>query len=233
MTALFPEAGDSPADMREAIEHTVMELKSRGILTEMTPEEELAEIGNELSAKHGRDPTELIERYRRKAKEGGSRPIGRSAPPTASRISAAIAAASMPAVRRLRYPDGGRFPAPRSSAPRHRPACGGDVSRRHRGLRPSANTTSIFVGALRARHLVAEDLDQRLNPHAAYIGHAHPAPDRTARDDIGADPDRQSAGADRAAARACRTRRQGPPHPLPPDQCRARRTRRAHSPTSM
>jgi hypothetical protein len=47
-------------------------LQSRQILTEMTPEEELAVTGAELTASHGRDPAELLEGYRRKLKEGGA-----------------------------------------------------------------------------------------------------------------------------------------------------------------
>jgi len=46
-------------------------LIERGILTEQTPEEELAGVTAELGAYHGRDPAELLERFRRGAKEGG------------------------------------------------------------------------------------------------------------------------------------------------------------------
>ena len=62
----------TPAALRDAVERTVMELKSRQILTEMTAEEELAATAEELSAKHGRDPAEMLESYRRKLKEGGA-----------------------------------------------------------------------------------------------------------------------------------------------------------------
>src|SRR5581483_11824424 len=72
MAALFARPGDNPAGLREVIERTAMELKSRQILTELTAEEELAAIGEELSAKHGRDPAEMLENYRRKLKEGGA-----------------------------------------------------------------------------------------------------------------------------------------------------------------
>src|SRR5579862_6692267 len=52
MAALFAKPGKSiSAALRDAVERTVMELKSRQILTEMTAEEELAAIGDELSAK--------------------------------------------------------------------------------------------------------------------------------------------------------------------------------------
>ena len=72
MAALLAKSPDPPAGLRQAIEHTVMELKSRQILTELSAEEELAAAGEELSAKHGRDPSEMLENYRRKLKEGGA-----------------------------------------------------------------------------------------------------------------------------------------------------------------
>src|SRR3984885_13160612 len=70
LAALLAKPPDQPAALREAIERTVMELKSRQILTEMTADEELAATGEELSVKHGRDPAEMLESYRRKLKEG-------------------------------------------------------------------------------------------------------------------------------------------------------------------
>jgi FkbH-like protein len=46
-------------------------LIERGILTSLTPEEEMAALSAELSAVHGRDPALLLERLRRQAREGG------------------------------------------------------------------------------------------------------------------------------------------------------------------
>jgi len=46
-------------------------LIERGILTVLTPEEEMAALSAELSAVHGRDPALLLERLRRQAREGG------------------------------------------------------------------------------------------------------------------------------------------------------------------
>jgi FkbH-like protein len=46
-------------------------LRERGILTELSPEQELTAIADELSVHHGRDPAALLERRRREAKEGG------------------------------------------------------------------------------------------------------------------------------------------------------------------
>src|ERR1700733_7040142 len=72
MAALFPDMGDTPADSHDVIRRTVMELQAREILTEMTPEQELAAVGAELAAKHGRDPAELLERHRRDLQEGAA-----------------------------------------------------------------------------------------------------------------------------------------------------------------
>ncbi len=170
MTALFPDTGNSPADMRDIVEHTVMELKSRGILTELTPEQELAEIGNELSAKHGRDPTELIERYRREAKEGVA---------SYWAVGAAYGLDDLGGDRRrvdaLLFGDCDiqmeadflRREAARRGIDLHVSATFPDDTR----FAAERKHDIVFVGALRARHLVAEDVDG-INPHAAYIGHA-------------------------------------------------------------
>jgi FkbH-like protein len=56
---------------RDALEDCVKSLLERGILTEKTADEEVAEISEKLAATHGRDPAELLERYRRELKEGG------------------------------------------------------------------------------------------------------------------------------------------------------------------
>src|ERR1700735_1921568 len=169
MVALLAKPADTQAGLREAIERTVMELKSRQILTEMTPEDELAAIGGELSAKHGRDPEEMLENYRRKSKEGGSAywAVGASygiedLGGTHRRVDAVLFGdcdiqmeadfLRREAARRgidlhvaATFPDDIRFAGERKH----------DV---------------VFIGALRARHLVAEDIDG-FNPHAAYIGH--------------------------------------------------------------
>ena len=171
LAALLAKPTDDPAALREAIERTVTELKSRQILTEMTAEEELAAIGAELSEKHGRDPAEMLESYRRKSKEGGSAywAVGASYGVQdfggkRKRIDALLFGdcdiqmeadfLRQEAGRRgidlhvaATFPDDIRFAA----------------ERKH---------DLIFVGALRARHLIVEDLDNGLNPHAGYVAHA-------------------------------------------------------------
>jgi FkbH-like protein len=169
MMALFPEARDPPAVLRDIIERTVLELKSRQILTELTPEQELSAVGAELAAKHGRDPVELLERYRRDRKQGAASywSVGTSLGledfgVARQRVDAVLFGdcdiqmeadfLRREAARRgldlqvaATFPDDTRFAA----------------ERKH---------DAVFIGALRARHLVAEDIDGS-NPHAAYIGH--------------------------------------------------------------
>jgi FkbH-like protein len=55
---------------RDVIAGSIAGLVEREILTEKTPAEELAAAGAGLSATHGRDPAEMLERYRREVKEG-------------------------------------------------------------------------------------------------------------------------------------------------------------------
>jgi len=171
MAALFAKSADSSAGLRDAIERTVMELKSRQILTEMTAEEELAAIGEELSVKHGRDPAEMLENYRRKLKEGGADywAVGASYgledfSGTGRRVDAVLFGdcdIQMEA-------DFLRREAARRGIDLHVAATFPDDIR----FAAEHKHDVIFVGALRVRHLVAEDLGDGLNPHAAYIAHA-------------------------------------------------------------
>jgi FkbH-like protein len=55
---------------RDMIARSIAGLLERNILTERTSEEELAAVSGDLSATHGRDPGEMLERYRRGMKEG-------------------------------------------------------------------------------------------------------------------------------------------------------------------
>jgi FkbH-like protein len=48
----------------------VASLLERGVLTERTPDEERAEAASQLMETHGRDPGEMLERFRRRRKEG-------------------------------------------------------------------------------------------------------------------------------------------------------------------
>jgi FkbH-like protein len=69
MISLFAE----PQDVSEEVfgPGAFAPLIERGILTSLTPQEEMAALSAELSAVHGRDPAILLERLRRQAREGG------------------------------------------------------------------------------------------------------------------------------------------------------------------
>src|ERR1700733_306814 len=171
MAALFAKPADSSsAGLRDAIERTVAELKSRQILTEMTAEEELAATAEELSVKHGRDPAEMLESYRRKLKEGGAAywAVGASYgledfSGTRRRVDAVLFGdcdIQMEA-------DFLRKEAARRGIDLHVAATFPDDIR----FAGEHKHDIIFIGALRVRHLVAEDLGEGLNPHAPYVAH--------------------------------------------------------------
>jgi hypothetical protein len=54
----------------EAIERAIAGLVERKVLTDKTPEEEMASAGADLAPTHGRDPGEMLELYRRQSREG-------------------------------------------------------------------------------------------------------------------------------------------------------------------
>ena len=59
-----------PTDVAVQGDEFLTGLMARGILTEKTPEEETRHVAGLLGPYHGRDPDELLDRYRRKAREG-------------------------------------------------------------------------------------------------------------------------------------------------------------------
>jgi len=171
MTALFPEAGNTPTDLREVVERTVLDLLARQILTEKTPEEELAAVGAELAPQHGRDPAEILERYRRDLKEGAA---------SYWAVGAAYGLADLGAGGKRvdvillgdcdiqMEADFLRREAARRGIDLHVSASFPDDIRFVGERRHDA----VLIGALRARHLVAEDLADGLNPHAGFIAFA-------------------------------------------------------------
>ncbi len=66
----YPALAERVTHEPEAVLRTLQALVERGILTETDPDAELARIGAELSASHGRDPAALLERHRREARQG-------------------------------------------------------------------------------------------------------------------------------------------------------------------
>jgi len=57
-------------DEGEAAQGILAALIERGILTERSPEAELQHVAGVLSPYHGRDPAEMLDRFRREAREG-------------------------------------------------------------------------------------------------------------------------------------------------------------------
>lgn len=55
---------------QEMVLNTVANLMDRGLITDKSPDGEMAEIAETLSATHGRDPDDLLEQYRRRRSEG-------------------------------------------------------------------------------------------------------------------------------------------------------------------
>jgi hypothetical protein len=160
MAALLAKPGEATETLRGAVERTVTELQSRQILTELTPEDELAATAKELTAIHGR-----------KLKEGGD---------SYWAVGASYGLEDFSGVRRrvdaLLFGDCDlqmeadflRREAARRGIDLHVAATFPDDVR----FAGEHKHDVIFVGALRARHLIVEDLGNGLNPHAAYIAHA-------------------------------------------------------------
>ena len=171
MTALFPQARDTRTDLRDVIERTVLDLRERGILTDKTPEQELAAVGAELAPTHGRDPAEILERYRRDRQQGAASywAVGAS-------YGIDDFAATGESLDVILMGD--------CDIQMEADFLRREAARRGIDLRVSATFPddirfvgerkhdAVFIGALRARHLVADDLADGLNPHAAFIAFA-------------------------------------------------------------
>jgi FkbH-like protein len=171
MMALFPQARDSRTDLRDVIERTVLDLRERQILTDKTPEQELAAVGAELAPTHGRDPAEILERYRRDRQQG---------PASYWAVGASYGiddfAATGESLDVILMGD--------CDIQMEADFLRREAARRGIDLRVSATFPddirfvgerkhdAVFIGALRARHLVADDLTDGLNPHAAFIAFA-------------------------------------------------------------
>jgi FkbH-like protein len=64
---LAAELGCEP----EALAGALGALLERGVLTDRSPEDEAAAIGEQLAGSYGRDPGEMLEAFRRRTREGG------------------------------------------------------------------------------------------------------------------------------------------------------------------
>jgi len=172
----LPDDSDELAKLmgcdRAAVEGCVATLVERGVLTERSPEEELSDIVAKLSATHGRDPIELLERYRRELKEG-------SAPYWAAGTAQGLADLTGTG-KRLDVILYGECDIHMEADFLRR-----EAARRGLDLRVAATFPddfafarehrhdAILIGALRARHQIADELASgQTAHHATYVAHA-------------------------------------------------------------
>jgi FkbH-like protein len=149
--------------------NVVVTLLDRGLLTDKPGDEELADTAAKLGAVHGRDPEEMLDRYRREIKEG-VRPYWSVG---ASR-SVADLGTSRPRVDLLLLGDCDvqmeadflrRAAAERGIDLRIAATSPDDVR-----LAAEHRHDAILIGALSARHYITTDPPQGQNPpHAVYI----------------------------------------------------------------
>ena len=132
-------------------------LIERGVLTDKTPEEQLAAVSADLGAYHGRDPAELLERFRREAKEGGE---------TYWAAGAALGTADVAAGgHRLDLILFGDCDVHMESDFVRRDAAGRGIDLRVAATFPDDlrfaaehRHDAILIGALRARHMIADEV---------------------------------------------------------------------------
>jgi FkbH-like protein len=171
----FPAAFDEIAELlpdvpRETIEATVVDLFQRAFLTPKTPDEETAEIGQSLSGTYGRDPAEMLDRYRRARKEGVTgywsveKAYGLRTTAAATKLSVILLGdcdiqmeggflKSEAETRGIDLTVAASFPD--------------DLS-----LLAERPHDAVIVGALRARYLIAGDKPAGIAAHEDYIAHA-------------------------------------------------------------
>src|SRR5262249_9789585 len=146
-------------------------LSEREILTQASAEDELAAASAALGATHGRDPDELLEQYRRKRKEGGD--------PYWAAGSARTLDDLKHGARRIQALLFGAGALQMEAAFRRRGAAGGGIDLRTAppfpdDVRPAAEHEHdvIFIGALRARHLLAQPAAGDAPAYAPYLAQA-------------------------------------------------------------
>ena len=156
---------------RDVIAGSIAALLERDILTEKTAEEELAAAGEALSATHGRDPAEMLERYQREVREGVNPGWAAGAAYKMSDLGGAGKRVDV-----LLFGD--------CDIQMEADFLRREAARRGVDLRVSATFPddvrfasehphdAIFIGALRARHLMTEPPAPGQLAHAAYAAQA-------------------------------------------------------------
>jgi FkbH-like protein len=163
----------SPYDA-EVLVKCLAALHEATLITHLTPEEELAEAAERLSERHGREPSDLLDMYRRALKEGGD-------PAWATGVAKSVddfARAPLPALEVLMFGDCD-LQMEADFLRREGQARGFDLrvavtfpdDSRFAGER-TAN--ALIVGALRSRRTIFEsgDLQDSDAPHSRYIAEA-------------------------------------------------------------
>ena len=171
MISLFAE----PQEISEAVfgRDAFAPLIERGILTPLTPDEEMAALSTELSAVHGRDPAILLERLRRQAREGGEPYWAAHEALTIDDVKAAL-----PRMDVVLFGD---CDIQMEADFLRREALGRGVDLRVAAtfpddLRFAAEHAhdAVIIGALRARHLIAQDLNPPNPDPSAASANASP-----------------------------------------------------------
>lgn len=158
---------------RDAIIRAIAGLAERGILTQKTPEQENVAMSAELSATHGRDPAEMLERYRRELKEGGSSYWSAA---TAYGMKDLQADREAKRIEVLLFGDCDiqmeadflRREALKRNIDLHVSATFPDDVR----FASEHKHDAIFIGALRARHFITETPATGQHAHAGYVAQA-------------------------------------------------------------
>jgi FkbH-like protein len=160
-----------PYDMKQ-IERAITGLVERQVLTTKNPDEEMAALATELAPTHGRDPAEILERYRRELKEGTTSywSVGAS-------YGMRDLSANTKRVDVLLFGDCDiqmetdflRREAAQRGIDLHVAATFPDDVR----FADEHKHDVIFIGALRARHTITEPVDAGQSAHATYIAQAH------------------------------------------------------------
>jgi len=175
MIALFAE----PQEVAEEVfgPNAFAPLIERGILTALTPDQEMAALSAELSAVHGRDPAVLLQRLRRQAREGGEPYWAAHEALTIDDVKTAL-----PRMDVVLFGD---CDIQMEADFLHREALGRGVDLRVAATFPDDlrfaaehDHDAVIIGALRARHLIAADLDapaagaDEAPPFTPYLGQA-------------------------------------------------------------
>ena len=156
---------------RDQIAKAIAGLFERQILTDKTPDEEEALLSNELSPTHGRDPGEILERYRRELKEGSAPYWSVGSSYNMKDLGSASKRVDVLLLGDCDIQMEADFL--RQEASRHgidlrvSATFPGDVR-----FASEHKHDAIFIGALRGRHLITEEPSPEKSTHAGYIAEA-------------------------------------------------------------